>query len=259
MSRDSASALYLGQVRHRRLAPRAHTFRYPLFLTYLDLAELDTVFAGRWLWSTEKPRPFYLKRSDYLGDPESDLDTAVRDLVEAETGTRPAGPIRLLTHLRTFGHCFNPVSLYYCFDASGKRLETLVAEVSNTPWRERHCYVMPVEDDLQQGGTITLEAEKRFHVSPFLPMAMSYRWRITQPGSRALVHIENLEDEKKVFDATMELSRREITGPNLARVLARFPFLTLRVVLWIHWEALKLWLKKIPFYPHPKHQSSSPS
>ncbi len=260
MSRQPASAVYVGRVRHRRLAPREHVFDYPLFLMYLDLGELDQVFAGRWLWSIGRRNLAWLDRRDHLGDPQVDLDTAVRDLVERRTGRRPAGPIRLLTHLRYFGHCFNPVSLYYCFDESGERLDALVAEVNNTPWGERHCYVL--DESAATGGdgdARTYRASKEFHVSPFMPMDLDYAWRTTVPGERLVVHIDNSRGGVKFFDATLTLERREADGPNLARALARFPLITLRVVLWIHWEALRLWLKRTPFYPHPNRGRVSSS
>lgn len=260
MSLSRASALYVGRVRHQRFSPRAHSFDYPLFLVYLDLAELDTVFSGRWLWSSGRRNLAWFDRRDHVGDPAVDLDTAVRDLVEGETGRRPRGPIRLLTHLRYFGHCFNPVSFYYCFDEAGTHLETLVAEVNNTPWGERHCYVLDESTNHGKGAMKAYWAAKRFHVSPFMGMDIDYEWRTTVPGSQLVVHIDNSQEGVKVFDATMTLRRRPADGPNLAWALARFPLLTLRIVLWIHWEALRLWLKKTPFYPHPKHdRASSPN
>ena len=137
------SAIYEGTVRHRRFAPVRNQFTYRLFMLYLDLAELSDVFRGRVLWSTDHFNLAWLRRSDHLGDPAVSLDEAVRELIAERTGTRPMGPIRLLTHLRYFGHCFNPVSLFYCYDPAGERVETVVAEVSNTPWHERHCYDLP--------------------------------------------------------------------------------------------------------------------
>jgi DUF1365 family protein len=259
-SRNSrpASCLYRGWIRHRRYAPREHEFRYPLFLAYLDLDQLDSVFAGRWLWSSRRPALARFDRRDHLGDPDVPLATAVRDLVAAETGRRPEGPIRLLTNLRYFGHCFNPVSFYYCFDAAGQNVETLVAEVHNTPWGERHCYVLAEADTPHGRTSIRYRSSKRFHVSPFMSMDMEYEWTTTVPGSRLVVNIENFESDTRLFDATLVLRRREISGRELARTLLRFPFMTVRVVLWIYWEAFRLWLKKTPFHPHPDTLPSSP-
>lgn len=244
-----ASALYVGTVRHRRFAPRAHAFRYRLFMVYLDLGELDRVFAGRWLWSARRRALAWFSRADHFGDPARPLDACVRELVERETGRRPAGPVRLLTHLRYAGHCFNPISIYYCFDAAGERVEALVAEVTNIPWGERHCYV------LDPGGRPLARAPQRFakrlHVSPFLPMDLDYAWRCHEPGARLGVHMDVHRGADKLFDATLNLVREPIGTRSLARALLRFPLMTLTVVAAIHWQALRLWLKRVPLFDHP--------
>ncbi|MHC5113714.1 MAG: DUF1365 domain-containing protein [Planctomycetota bacterium] len=240
------SCLYQGWVRHRRHAPVSNAFRYSMFMVYLDLAELDVVFAGRWLWSTRRPALAWFRRSDHLGDPDRPLDACVRDLVRERTGTRPTGPIRLLTHLRYFGYVMNPVSFYYCFDADDTRVEHVVAEVHNTPWGERHCYVVP--------GSGQQRFPKSFHVSPFMGMDQEYRWRLGAPGDRLPVHMENHEDGRRLFDATMLLRRRAISAGSLARVLARHPFMTAKVIAAIYGQAARLWLKRCPFHPHPRHQ-----
>jgi uncharacterized protein len=250
------SCLYFGRVSHRRHGgaghPVSHFFEYRIFMAWLDLDELDTVFRGHWLWSTRRPALAWFRRADHFGDPSRPLEDTVRDLVEERTGRRPRGPIRLLTHLRYFGHCFNPVSFYYCFDESGGRLETIVAEVSNTPWGERHCYVLPRHQASRVRGPVQeFELDKKFHVSPFLPMDTRYQWRFTEPGTRLRVHLRNRQQGHRTFDATLQLVRREISGPALAGALLRFPFVTVKVVLSIYWQALRLKLKGATYYPHP--------
>ena len=248
------SAIYHGSLRHRRYAPRTHAFRYPLFLMYLDLAELDMVFRGRWLWSAHGPALARFDRADHLGDPALPLDDEVRNLVEGRTGRRPAGAIRLLTHLRYFGHCFNPVSFYYCFDADDTKVETVVAEVNNTPWGERHCYVLSEPYQTVAGRHQRYRSDKELHVSPFMPMELAYDWRLATPGVQLNVHMAlHAADAggKKIFDATMQLRRLPITGLRLAGMLIRFPLMTLQVIAAIHWQALRLWLKRVTVHTHP--------
>ena len=246
------SALYPGWVRHRRHAPRAHAFAYRLFMVWLDLAELETVFRGRWFWSTRRPSLAWFRRRDYLGDPGVPLDQAVRDRVEQETGRRPAGPIRMLTHLRYFGICFNPVTFYYCYDAADTRVETIVAEVTNTPWNERHAYVLGDHQDEGRGRAMRFRFDKRFHVSPFVGMDVAYDWRFSAPGRTLAVHMEDWQGGSRLFDATLALERREIGTASLAHALIDFPFMTAKVLAGIYWQALRLWLKRVPFHTHPK-------
>lgn len=248
------SALYTGRLRHRRFAPVPHAFDYRLNLAWIDLAELDSVFRDRWLWSARRPAPAWFRRADYLGDPKLPLDEVVRDRVRRETGIRPAGPVRLLAQLRTFGHCFNPVSFYYCYDAPGRQVEFIVAEITNTPWNERHAYVLRAPGNSAPGAPMRFQLAKAFHVSPFMPMDIAYDWRFSLPGERLAVHMENRRAGSKLFDATLTLRRREMTGPNLAATLARQPFASLQVVGRIYWQALRLAAKHVPFHAHPAKQ-----
>lgn len=251
MTTATASAIYEGWVRHRRHAPHAHAFRYRMYLLYLDLAEIDRVFAGRWLWSVGRRNVAEFRRSDYLGDPQVPLDRAVRERIREVCGRAPGGPICMLTHLRTCGHCFNPVTFYYCYADDGTTLDTVVAEITNTPWRERHSYVLPVATADRHGVALRWDFRKAFHVSPFMPMQRDYAWRFTAPADALRVHMDVLDGGTRDFDATLVLRRRALTGANLARVLLRFPAMTLRVVAAIHWQALLLWLRRNPVYEHP--------
>lgn len=245
------SAIYEGSVRHRRMWPREHEFSYRLFMLYLDLKELKTVFRGRWLWSSRRWAPARFRRQDHLGDAAQPLDDAVRELVLQETGSRPEGPIRLLTHLSYFGYCFNPVSFYYCFDREGEALDAIVAEVNNTPWGERFCYVLRGSPGQGPAAIVRYQPEKRMHVSPFMPMEMEYDWRFSQPAECLNVHMENHVGGRKCFDATLTLERTEISSRSLARVLTVYPLMTTKVMAAIHWQALRLWLKRVPLFDHP--------
>jgi DUF1365 family protein len=280
----TASAIYVGAVRHRRFEVRDHEFRYRLALAYIDLDELPTLLDGRLV--APGPGLARFRRRHYLGDEHVPLAQAVRNVVAADTGVRPSGPIRLLTNLSTFGHCFNPVSFYYCMDESAEQVQAVVAEVTNTPWGERHAYVLSrtteplgcaTEPFGERAGCAGHESEristavpgaresalpaedvlagdfaKALHVSPFMGMDHRYRWRMTAPGETLSVHIANSHEGHLAFDATLSMRRRELTRASLARMSTRYPANALRMLALIYAQAARLKLKGVPSHPHPK-------
>lgn len=243
---------------HRRLTPVVRAFPFRLFMTYVDLCEIDSVFGRRGIWSTKFPAAARFRRCDYLGDPSEPLDEAVRRLVEERVGRRPEGPIRLLTNFRTFGFTMNPVSFYYCFDEADRNVETLVAEVRNTPWGETHCYVVDCSSHYESAGCDSAdelpECAKHMHVSPFLEMGMTYRWRIAAPAERLTLGIENRTEDGVPFRVELALERVPITARSRLRMLVRYPLLTWRIFLRIYLEAWRLWRLGVPFVPHPRHR-----
>ena len=247
------SRLYEGVVRHRRLHPRSHEFSYRVFMPYICLDELPGLFDRNLLWSARGWAPARFQRSDFLGDPRLPLQQEVRRRILEETGEIHRGPIYLLANLRYFGVSMNPIACYYCFSEDESRLEYLGAEVNNPPWNERHSYVLPGPG---QGRWLRTEFDKQFHVSPFNPMAMRYHWRSSTPDHRLVLHLANSEGGDKVFDASLSLSARAMTASNLNRTLWRYPLMTARIALAIYWQALRLFIKGTPFYPHPTSKPS---
>ncbi|MET0557911.1 MAG: DUF1365 domain-containing protein [Solirubrobacterales bacterium] len=260
----TGSALYEGWVRHRRFEPVAHEFRYRHWLMYLDLEEVPGVLDPFPLFSARRAAPARFRREDFMGEPTRPLAECARDAVEAETGRRPAGPVRLLAGLRQLGHSFNPVSFYYCFD-DAEKVEAIVADVNNIPWGERHAYVLARGE--AKGPVLSDELDKTLHVSPLMGMDQTYAFRATEPGARLTVQIESRprRDEgapvgdprqdgggRKAFDATLSLRRRELSRALLLRMLARQPATSLQVVARIYGQALRLRLKGARYFPHPR-------
>jgi DUF1365 family protein len=248
----SASAVYEGWLRHRRFEPIGHSFRYRLFMAYLDLDELPAVLDPFPLWSARRAAPAHYCREDYMGDPRRPLAECVRDAVERQAGTRPEGPVRLLANLRYFGHVFNPVCFYYCFDRTGERVDAVVADVNNIPWGESHPYVLIRGE--QSGPVLSERVKKVLHVSPLMGMDQTYTLRASEPGEELLVHIDSCPDDgrAKSFDATLSMQRHELSAPVLARMLARYPAISLQAVGKIYAQALRLKLKGATYFPHPQ-------
>lgn len=248
------SRIYRGWLRHRRFLPRAHAFRYRLWMAWLDLDELPELFDGVPGFSARRPALARFRREDYLAPHDRPLKDAVRAELTRLLGDAPDGRICLLTQLRTLGLGFNPVSLYYAYDARGE-LRALLGEVSNTPWGERTTYACRVEP--RRHGH-RAEFDKAMHVSPFNPMDMRYRWRFDSPGERLNLNMETWRGDERHFDASLSLEARPATRGVLLATLARHPAMALKTLAGIHFEALRLWLKRVPVHDHPRHQESSP-
>ena len=246
------SRIYTGHVGHQRLTPVGNAFRYSLFFLYLDLAELEYIFAGRWLWSVERTNWASFRRSDYFHSSSRPLDQAVRDEVERQLGRRPQGPIRLLTHLRYLGYCFNPISIYYCFAENGQTLEAFLVEIHNTPWGEEYLRAFDALVEERDGEWHLYRLDKEFHVSPFMPMDMDYDWRFTAPAKQLKIHMTSFRQGREIFSASLNLQQQPLIGGNLAGALLRWPFVTAKVVAAIYWQALRLKWKGVPFCPHPE-------
>jgi hypothetical protein len=245
----TASAVYEGWVAHRRLDSVGHSFRYRIFLPLLDLDELPEALDPIPFWSARRPAPARFDSADFLGGSFS-LSRAARDLTEARLGRRPEGPVRVLANPRYLGLGFNPISLLFCYDQHAARVESVIAEVSNTPWRERTAYVLDGRARTTS-GEIRDEFEKAMHVSPFQSMRQRYAITVGEPGERLRVAISNLEEGRRVFSATMGLRRRELTPARMTRLLLRYPPMTIATVARIYANAVRLKLKRAPFHPHP--------
>jgi len=220
---------------------------------FLDLEQLPALSKVHPFWSGTGVNLAYFRRQDHTGNANIPLDQAIRNLVQEKTGSRPAGPIRMLTHLRYFGYCFNPVSFYYCYDASDQQVDAIVAEIHNTPWGQEHLYILPAKEDEHPSVQWRRHRfKKEFHISPFMDMNIDYDWRFRIPGEKLNVHMINHELGKRIFDASLSLARKPLTRHNLTRVLLHYPVMTAKVIFLIYWQALKLSIKGVRVYTHPQ-------
>jgi len=245
------SAIYRGWVRHRRFGDIEHQFKYKVMFLWLDMDELEhpELFAQRPWFSTERFAALRYRASDYLSQGESASKARVWDKVESLGGEYLDGPVRLLGQVRCFGLYFSPINVFYCYDSSEK-LRYVVAEVSNTPWNEKHWYLVSATD--------TQDTPKDFHVSPFMDLNMHYRWRIPAPSNTLCLHIEN-HTSRKVFDATLVMRKQTFEQRELIKALLQIPVMSLHIVTGIYWQALRLWLKRVRYVPYPVQEKSHAS
>lgn len=251
------SCIYEGTVRHCRHEPVTHAFQYRLFMVLLDLDEVATIVARDRLLSSRRHAACAYLPTDHLYDAACPLDEQIQALIREQTGKQATGPIRLLTQLRYFGIYFSPLNLFFVYDDADSRVEYVIAEVSNTPWNERHCYVLwEGNRDATANGAMQFSHPKEFHVSPFMDMDMTYHWQLSEPGETLRVRLANRHESGQLFQAEMVMRRRALSKQQLRRMVWRHPLMTARISVAIYYQALKLWWKKCPFYAHPKHRGS---
>ena len=246
-------ALCAGRVWHVRQQPFRHGFDYRIHYLLLDLDHLGSAFAEHRLWSLDARNLGSFRADDHFGGADAargaSLAERARSFVRDRLDFEPSGAVKLLAQPRYLGFGFNPVTFYFFTDPSGPpgALEAILLEVSNTPWNERHVYALDCR------GTASpwhFELAKDFHVSPFLPMDMDYRFRFAWDGERFEIVKQNYQGGERVFTARMELEQTPLTSAALTRALVGFP-MTFKVVGGIYWQALRLWLKGAVYHPHP--------
>ncbi len=249
------SGLYVGKLRHRRFSPKKHEFEYPVFLSLLDIDEIPRSMQRSRLCGYERWNVLSYCERDHFGDPSKSLRERLEENARERGITVPDGKIFLLTHLRYFGYVFNPVSFFYFYDRVGE-LRQMMAEVNNT-FGESHNYWLTPQNECVAAASRRYKSEKRMHVSPFMSMNLEYDWIFTEPGEELVAHMNTVQDGKPFFDATLQLARREWTSAEIRRVVATYPFMTARVIGAIHWQALKLWFKRVPVFTHPAKLAGS--
>jgi DUF1365 family protein len=270
---QSNSCIYEGVIRHRRRTKVKNSFKFSAFMFYLDLDEIDDAFQGGWFWSNRRLAYASFRRADHLKQfpPDRDLKKCVKEVLVAHGVDAEPGQVCLLTQLRYFGFRMNPISLFYCFGKTDGRLIAVIAEVNNTPWDQQHVYVIPDHENESspadstaserrtpprpQRSIKTENLKKSFHVSPFMHSDMHYRMIYSLPAERIGVKMENFEAEKKIFDVSMLMHKKPITRLRLFWMGIKYPVYSLKVFAGIYFQALKLYLKKVPFHPHPDRQS----
>ncbi|PTP74414.1 DUF1365 domain-containing protein [Vibrio splendidus] len=251
---EELSGIYWGNVRHRRFGDITHEFSYQLYMMGLDLDELPQTTARSVLFGTRWYNPIRFVESDYLAEKKENATTDEPKSLKQRIASKvqklggvwsDSNRVTMLAQCRCLGIYFSPINCFFCYDETGD-CKYMLAEVSNTPWRERHYYLIDMHQELK--------VKKEFHVSPFMDLNMTYFWKIKPPAKRTLVHIESRRDNK-LFDATLALTKQSVTKTNIRRTVFKIPAMTIKVVMGIYYQALKLFLKKVPFVGHPDSTS----
>ena len=249
-------AILEGRVHHQRSEPTEHQFDYALNLAAIRLDDINGFTHRSNLLRKDKPGVFTFQRADFHGPRHISIDQSVRNTVFQSTGAAIEGPILLVGMLRHFGHSFNPVSFYLCYNKAETAVEYIVAEITNTPWGQRYAYVLGPK---QNTGTLThhiYDFDKLFHVSPFHGMQQKYHWEFTFTESDISICMKNIENEKCIFTATYAASFKTATRKSINALFYKFPAASLRAITLIYLNALKLRIKKIPFYEHPQYRNA---
>lgn len=260
------SCIYTGLVWHQRTQPKVHQFNYRVFMMYLSLDELDALLALSRFWGKRWYHLARFKREDFYGETDRCISDCVREKIQNDLGFTPTGPVRLLANVRYFGYITNPISCYYCYDQHDNLVAQLLA-VTNTPWGEKHSYVIDLRDQASS-DRVEVGFQKQMHVSPFMPMNIQYQWQGLKPGEQLKFSLSNClksaastdsmrnagQSKAKttpIFKAGVNFSRVEINKHSLNQVLLSYPVMTLKVLAGIYWQALRLFIKRINIFPHP--------
>ncbi len=244
-------AVARGKVWHQRLVPFRHGFHYPLWLVWCDLSEVDAMLARHPCWG-RRWRPVVFRDSDFVDERSVSLNDKVREKAGALGLDWQEGRVVMLGQWRTLGTLFNPLVLYLHFSADSDQPDSMLAEVQNTPWRERHFYPLKLQKKEQGGWEVN--HPKAFHVSPFLPMELDYHWHlhVALPGLRLV--LEDRKEDQAVFVAGLQLNLLEADRRNMGAVIFRFGAQGAATLRAIYWQAFRLWRKGARFHAHPRKQ-----
>ena len=246
---DGSSCLYFGRVMHARLRPFSHRFAYRVFSLFVDLDELPDLSSKLMLFSHNRWNLFSLFDRDFGPRDGRPLKDWIEEKLAAGGIELPDGRVRLLCFPRLFGYVFNPLSVWFCYDAE-ERLVAVLYDVSNT-FSEAHGYLFKVAQDREPGQAIEQQCSKKFYVSPFMDMEATYRFRLVEPDARLALRIDQETADGRGFVATHKARQVPLSDLSLLRACFAYPLMTLKVIGGIHWEALHLWRKGARLRPRP--------